>query len=212
MIGMPSIKRCGSKFEKAQASLLGRLLQGGRGGWSLGASGAVYACFAASAVLFPDRTAVLIFLPHVRPAHAPVQCTMSTWACARACTCRCPSTDQVVLAHPGSRLRCPIHSQHFNVRRASACSTLLVGERCGSVAMGPAALCTDSARWPAGQVPIAMSTLLPCTMALDALGAVLRWRMLDHLGHLGGALFGVAYAYFGIGLWERWRARRLRDS
>lgn len=54
-----------------QASLLGRLRQGGRGGWSLGASGAVYACFAASAVLFPDHTAVLIFLPDVRPAYAP---------------------------------------------------------------------------------------------------------------------------------------------
>ena len=53
-----------------QASLLGRLRQGSRGGWSLGASGAVYACFAVSAVLFPDRTAHLIFLPNVRPAHA----------------------------------------------------------------------------------------------------------------------------------------------
>ncbi|KAK9825451.1 hypothetical protein WJX81_001933 [Elliptochloris bilobata] len=107
------------------ASLLGRLRQGSRGGWSLGASGAVYACFAASAMLYPDRKAVLIFLP---------------------------------------------------------------------------------------DVPIAMSTLLPCMMGLDALGAILRWRYLDHLGHLGGALFGVAYASFGIGLWERWCARRLRDG
>lgn len=62
------------------------------------------------------------------------------------------------------------------------------------------------------QVPIAMSTLLPCMMGIDALGALLRWRMLDHLGHLGGALFGVAYAYIGIALWERWRARRMRDG
>ena len=57
-----------------------------------------------------------------------------------------------------------------------------------------------------------MSTLLPCMMGIDALGALLRWRMLDHLGHLGGALFGVAYAYIGIALWERWRARRMRDG
>ena len=57
-----------------------------------------------------------------------------------------------------------------------------------------------------------MSTLLPCMMGLDAVGAALRWRVLDHLGHLGGALFGVVYAYIGIGLWERWRARRLRDT
>ena len=81
--------------------------------------------------------------------------------------------------------------------------------KCGN---RPCSLCTDSAHWLAWQVPIAMSTLLPCMMGLDALGAVLRWRVLDHLGHLGGALFGVAYAYFGIGLWERWRARRLRDN
>lgn len=61
------------------------------------------------------------------------------------------------------------------------------------------------------QVPIAMSTLLPCMMGLDAVGALLRWRVLDHWGHLGGAAFGVAYATVGLGLWERWRARRLRE-
>jgi len=62
----------------------------------------------------------------------------------------------------------------------------------------------------ARQMPIAMGTLLPCMMGLDALGAFLRWRTLDHLGHLGGALFGVAYAFVGIGAWERWRALRAR--
>ena len=39
-------------------------------------------------------------------------------------------------------------------------------------------------------VPIQLGTLLPCLMGADALGALLGWRYLDHLGHLGGAVFG----------------------
>jgi len=35
-----------------------------------------------------------------------------------------------------------------------------------------------------------MGTLLPVLMSADALGVLLGWRYLDHLGHLGGALFG----------------------
>lgn len=55
-------------WAQSQVSLLGRLRLGGPGGGSLGASGAVYACFAASAVLYPDRKAAFIFLPNVSPA------------------------------------------------------------------------------------------------------------------------------------------------
>ncbi len=51
-------------------SLVGRLRPGARGGGSLGASGAVYACFAAYGVLHPDQKAALIFLPNVRPPAA----------------------------------------------------------------------------------------------------------------------------------------------
>ncbi len=39
-------------------------------------------------------------------------------------------------------------------------------------------------------VPIQLGTLLPVLMGADALGALLGWRYLDHLGHLGGAVFG----------------------
>ena len=39
-------------------------------------------------------------------------------------------------------------------------------------------------------VPIQMGTLLPVLMSADALGVLLGWRYLDHLGHLGGAAFG----------------------
>lgn len=35
-----------------------------------------------------------------------------------------------------------------------------------------------------------MGTLLPVLLSADALGVLLGWRYLDHLGHLGGAAFG----------------------
>lgn len=46
-------------------------------------------------------------------------------------------------------------------------------------------------------VPITLQTLLPCMMALDAAGVVLKWRFFDHWGHLGGAVFGYVYARYG---------------
>lgn len=39
-------------------------------------------------------------------------------------------------------------------------------------------------------VPIQMIVLLPVLMSADALGVLLGWRYLDHLGHLGGTAFG----------------------
>lgn len=32
---------------------------------------------------------------------------------------------------------------------------------------------------------------------LDSMGLVLGWRLFDHAAHLGGSLFGLAYAYGG---------------
>ncbi|CAK0743348.1 hypothetical protein CVIRNUC_001463 [Coccomyxa viridis] len=87
-----------------------------KGGHSLGASGAVYACFAAIALLYPAATAQFIFLPGV---------------------------------------------------------------------------------------PIQMGTLLPVLMGTDILGVLLGWRYLDHLGHLGGAAFGLLYTLYGHHLWSR---------
>ena len=46
-------------------------------------------------------------------------------------------------------------------------------------------------------VPIALENLFPALVMLDVVGALLRWRMLDHWGHLGGALFGYLYARHG---------------
>ena len=46
-------------------------------------------------------------------------------------------------------------------------------------------------------VPIALENLFPCLVLLDVVGALSRWRILDHWGHLGGALFGYLYARYG---------------
>lgn len=42
-------------------------------------------------------------------------------------------------------------------------------------------------------------------MALDTLGLIMGWKVLDHAGHLGGALFGVWYAYYGKDLWKKYQ-------
>jgi len=46
-------------------------------------------------------------------------------------------------------------------------------------------------------VPIALENLFPCLVLLDVVGALSKWRILDHWGHLGGALFGYLYARYG---------------
>ncbi|KAL0024333.1 hypothetical protein WJX79_010756 [Trebouxia sp. C0005] len=46
-------------------------------------------------------------------------------------------------------------------------------------------------------VPIALETLFPCLVLLDVVGVLSKWRILDHWGHLGGALFGYVYARYG---------------
>ncbi len=51
-------------------------------------------------------------------------------------------------------------------------------------------------------MPIKLETLLPALMCVDIAGVLLRWKYLDHLGHLGGALFGILYTQWGHRLWE----------
>ena len=46
-------------------------------------------------------------------------------------------------------------------------------------------------------VPVTLDNLFPALVLLDVTGALLRWRVLDHWGHLGGALFGYLYARYG---------------
>ena len=77
-------QRMSSAWARWQVSLLGRLRLGGPGGGSLGASGAVYACFAASAVLHPDRKAAFIFLPNVSPACCSLDGCAHVGPCAEA--------------------------------------------------------------------------------------------------------------------------------
>ena len=38
---------------------------------------------------------------------------------------------------------------------------------------------------------------LAAMMAVDAAGLMLGWRVLGHAAHLGGAIFGLAYCYYG---------------
>ena len=57
-------------------------------------------------------------------------------------------------------------------------------------------------------------------MVADCAGMVLRWRYLDHAAHLGGMLFGVAWAHWGAssvwagreGLVTAWHNLRNRNK
>ena len=57
-------------------------------------------------------------------------------------------------------------------------------------------------------------------MVADCAGMVLRWRYLDHAAHLGGMLFGVAWAHWGAssvwagreGLVTAWHNLRTRNK
>jgi rhomboid-like protein len=47
-------------------------------------------------------------------------------------------------------------------------------------------------------------------VCVDVVGALLRWRMFDHVAHLGGAAFGLFYWYYGNQIREA-RKLRIRD-
>ena len=59
--------------------------------------------------------------------------------------------------------------------------------------------------------PIETGTALKAAVCLDAAGAVLGWRMLDHWGHLGGAAFGIWFTLYGHDLWMQLR-RSMRQA
>ena len=49
------------------------------------------------------------------------------------------------------------------------------------------------------------TTALYGIMLVDTLGIIMRWRVLDHAGHLGGALFGWWYALYGQKMWQKYQ-------
>ncbi|KAJ7504403.1 hypothetical protein B0H11DRAFT_1710157, partial [Mycena galericulata] len=40
---------------------------------------------------------------------------------------------------------------------------------------------------------------------LDIIGLLRGWRTFDHIAHLGGAVFGIVYYFYGCRLWDSWR-------
>ncbi|KAJ2702674.1 hypothetical protein FB645_004209 [Coemansia sp. IMI 203386] len=52
-------------------------------------------------------------------------------------------------------------------------------------------------------LPMTISQAFPALMAYDLAGAVLGWRSFNHVAHLGGGLFGIAYIEWFTGHWER---------
>lgn len=61
-------------------------------------------------------------------------------------------------------------------------------------------------------------TAIQFVMALDLAGIIFRWKLFDHAAHLGGATFGLFWAYYGrdiiwpqrehlIGLWHQIRGK-----
>ncbi|UZJ53431.1 hypothetical protein CBS101457_002751 [Exobasidium rhododendri] len=50
--------------------------------------------------------------------------------------------------------------------------------------------------------PISIGLGVGAMVCVDIMGALLRWKMFDHVAHLGGAAFGLFYWYYGNELWE----------
>jgi len=58
------------------------------------------------------------------------------------------------------------------------------------------------------QFPAGMA--LKGLMTLDAAGVLLKWKFFDHGAHLGGALFGLFYYYYGQSVYLDWRRPLIR--
>ncbi|KAJ3827240.1 hypothetical protein EV361DRAFT_949663 [Lentinula raphanica] len=54
--------------------------------------------------------------------------------------------------------------------------------------------------------PISIQTAVLGMVTLDMFGIYRRWKLLDHWAHLGGAVFGAFYYYYGPSLWSHTRA------
>ncbi|KAJ1812956.1 hypothetical protein LPJ56_003634 [Coemansia sp. RSA 2599] len=52
-------------------------------------------------------------------------------------------------------------------------------------------------------LPLTISQAFPALMAYDLAGAVLGWQSFNHIAHLGGGLFGIAYIEWFAGQWQR---------
>lgn len=78
----------------------------------------------------------------------------------------------------------------------------------GAILAVVAALCVQ---YPDAQLSIiflpffafSASAALKGVLVFDTAGVLLRWRLLDHAAHLGGTLFGIAYAMYGQEVWRR---------
>ncbi|KAJ1830552.1 hypothetical protein LPJ63_004858 [Coemansia sp. RSA 2711] len=52
-------------------------------------------------------------------------------------------------------------------------------------------------------IPMTISQAFPALLAYDFVGAVLGWKTFNHIAHLGGGLYGIAYTEWGIEYWNK---------
>ncbi|KAJ2660032.1 hypothetical protein IWW48_003195 [Coemansia sp. RSA 1200] len=52
-------------------------------------------------------------------------------------------------------------------------------------------------------VSFPISVLFPAMMAFDLIGLVRRWKGINHVAHLAGGLFGLAYVMWGKAVWTQ---------
>ncbi|XP_055920917.1 presenilins-associated rhomboid-like protein, mitochondrial [Eupeodes corollae] len=52
-------------------------------------------------------------------------------------------------------------------------------------------------------VTFSAGSAIKVIMGLDLAGVILGWKFFDHAAHLGGAMFGVFWAYYGNEVWQR---------
>lgn len=68
------------------------------------------------------------------------------------------------------------------------------------------------------QVQFSAGTAIQAIMAFDLAGILLRWKLFDHAAHLGGAVCGLFWSYYGqqnlwpmrehfVGFWHEMRGK-----